>query len=261
MTFAPTVNAARPTATARPTAVDAAPRRVSVAMTVVLAAALLSFSHASHSGPREQARRIHDRLAGVPPSAAVHDAMTQQVASGDPLSAAFTAMENSSFYNATLKNLAAPWTNIERDVFVPLNDYTATVIGMVRDDVPFNTLFSADLIYIGDPALRLPNYSMTSNEHYEQMEAVGVDLRTGLMATRQSAVTDLPPEAIAGVFTTRAAGQAFFTLGTNRAMFRFAALNHLCNDMEQMHDVTRPPDRVRQDVSRSPGGDSRVFLN
>jgi hypothetical protein len=31
--------------------------------------------------------------------------------------------------------------------------------------------------------------------------------------------------------------------------------------MEQLHDVTRVPDRIRQDVSRSPGGDSRVFLN
>jgi len=26
-------------------------------------------------------------------------------------------------------------------------------------------------------------------------------------------------------------------------------------------DTTRPPDRIRQDVSRSPGGDSSVFLN
>jgi hypothetical protein len=26
-------------------------------------------------------------------------------------------------------------------------------------------------------------------------------------------------------------------------------------------DTTRPPDRIRQDVSRSPGGDARVFLN
>ena len=26
-------------------------------------------------------------------------------------------------------------------------------------------------------------------------------------------------------------------------------------------DTTRPPDRIRQDVARSPGGDSRLFLN
>ena len=32
-------------------------------------------------------------------------------------------------------------------------------------------------------------------------------------------------------------------------------------DMEQVHDTSIIPDRIRQDVSRSPGGDSRVFLN
>jgi hypothetical protein len=63
------------------------------------------------------------------------------------------------------------------------------------------------------------------------------------------------------VLTTRAAAQAFFIAGTNRAQFRFTMLNHMCKDMEQVHDVTRPPDRIRQDVSRSPGGDSRLFLN
>jgi hypothetical protein len=61
--------------------------------------------------------------------------------------------------------------------------------------------------------------------------------------------------------TTRAAAEAFFVAGTNRAMFRFTLLNHMCNDLEQVHDVTLPPDRIRQDVSRSPGGDSRLFLN
>ena len=61
--------------------------------------------------------------------------------------------------------------------------------------------------------------------------------------------------------TTRAASEAFFIAGTNRAMFRFTLMNHLCMDMEQVHDTTRPPDRIRQDVTRSPGGDSRVFLN
>jgi hypothetical protein len=32
-------------------------------------------------------------------------------------------------------------------------------------------------------------------------------------------------------------------------------------DMEQVQDTSIVPDRIRQDVSRSPGGDSRVFLN
>ena len=44
-------------------------------------------------------------------------------------------------------------------------------------------------------------------------------------------------------------------------MFRFTLMNHMCMDMEQVHDTSIAPDRIRQDVSRSPGGDSRVFLN
>ena len=70
-----------------------------------------------------------------------------------------------------------------------------------------------------------------------------------------------PPAATAGVMTTRAAAKAFFIDGTNRAMFRFTLLNHMCDDLEQVKDITRVPDRIRQDVSRSPGGDSRLFLN
>jgi hypothetical protein len=74
-------------------------------------------------------------------------------------------------------------------------------------------------------------------------------------------VSGLPEGATAGVMTTRAAAEAFFVAGTNRAMFRFTMLNHLCRDMEQVLDTSRAPDRIRQDVSRSPGGDSRIFLN
>jgi hypothetical protein len=189
------------------------------------------------AGPREQARRIHDRLAGVPPTETVLVGMEADVASGQAgaIAAAYTAMDNSNFYNVTLKNFAAPWTNRDENVFVPLNDYIATVIGMIRDDKPFNTLLSANIIYVGPGSL--PAYSNNNNDHYAAMENQG------------------------GVWTTRAAAEAFFVAGTNRAQFRFTMMNHLCNDMEQVHDVVLTPDRIRQDVSRSPGGDSRLFLN
>ena len=97
----------------------------------------LSLSLAAQAGSREQAKRLHDRLAGVPPTDAVLSTMQSSIDRGNSLDAAFTAMENSAFYNVTLKNFAAPWTNRDQTVFTPLNDYTATVIGMIRDDVPF----------------------------------------------------------------------------------------------------------------------------
>ncbi|HBE91211.1 MAG TPA: hypothetical protein DDW55_01305 [Gammaproteobacteria bacterium] len=210
---------------------------------------------------RRQAKRIHDRLAGVPPSATVLDDMEDELVAGNDFAAASIAMENNAFYNVTLKNFATPWTNREQTMFAPVNDYTATVIGMIRDDVPFNLLLSADLIYTGDPSLGLPGNLQTSNDHYIAMEAQGVDLKENLVPGLQSAIYDLPASATAGVMTSRAAAAAYFVAGTNRAMFRFTLLNHLCNDLEQVKDISRSPDRIRQDVSRSPGGDSRIFMN
>lgn len=223
-------------------------------------AAMLLTSIASIAGPREQARRIHDRLAGVPPSEAVLTQMQADIAGGNAIAAANRAMDNSAFYSVTLKNFAAPWTNRDQSVFVPLNDYTATVIGMVRDDVPFNTLLSANLVYVGTGG-GVPAYSPNNNSHYEALEDQNADLQARLVQTTQTAVSGLPDAATAGVMTTRAAAEAFFIAGTNRAMFRFTMLNHLCRDMEQVMDTSRSPDRIRQDVSRSPGGDSRIFLN
>jgi hypothetical protein len=223
--------------------------------------ALAAFAALASAGPREQAKRMHDRIAGVPPTDAVLGTMQTEIAEGRTDAAALIAMDNPSFYSVTLKNLATPWTNREQTVFAPLNDYTATVIGMVRDDVPFNELLSADILYVGNAGLGLPAVSATSNTHFEQMETTGVNLLTGLQRTTQSGVYGTPPAATAGVMTSRAAAQAFFIAGTNRAMFRFTLLNHMCRDLEEVQDTSRAPDRIRQDVSRSPGGDARLFLN
>ncbi len=214
-----------------------------------------------NAGERERAKRIHDRIAGVPPSETVLNDMEADIRDGKALDAAFTAMENTAFYDVTLKNLAAPWTNEAMSSFVPLNDYTATVIGLVRDDADFRTLLYDNILYVGDSSLGLSSYSLSNNNHYEELESGGYSLKDNLVASTQSSLNQLPVDATAGVMTSRAAAKAFFSAGTNRAMFRFTMLNHLCNDMEQVNDTTRAPDRIRQDVSRSPGGDSRIFLN
>jgi len=225
-------------------------------------AALLAMQAVSpaYAGPREQARRLHDRLAGVPPTDTVLTQMATDIAGGNATAAAQLAMTNKNFYNVTLKNFVAPWTNVERTVFVPLNDYTATVIGMVRDDVDFSTVLSADLLYVANGS-GAPAYSPANNDHYQYLDDNNVDLQASLQSTTQSSLLGIPSSATAGVMTTRASAAAFFVAGTNRRMFRFTLINHLCRDMEQMQDSSLPPDRIRQDVSRSPGGDSRVFLN
>lgn len=210
---------------------------------------------------RRQAKRLHDRLTGVPPSETVLNDMETALLGGNSVDAALIAMDNHAFYNVTLKNFATPWTNRDQTVFAPLNDYSATVIGMIRDGLPFNQVLSADLVYVGDSSLGLPAYSMSNNDHYAALENQNIDLADKLIAVPQSTVTDLQASATAGIMTSRAAAEAFFIDGTNRAMFRFTLMNHLCNDLEQVKDTSRSPDRIRQDISRSPGGDSRLFLN
>ncbi|MFK7885847.1 MAG: hypothetical protein AB8G16_03190 [Gammaproteobacteria bacterium] len=236
-------------------------RRARAHLPLILSATVLLSATVAHAGPREQAKTLFDRLTGTPPNAAQLDSMAQQITDGDPTAAALDATLNASFYDVTLKNFIAPATNRDQSVFVPLNDYTATFIGMVRDDVPMNTLLSADLVYVGNAAQNLPNYSAANNDHYVALEERGLSLRDVLESRTQSSLTNLPASATAGIMTTRGGAEAFFIDGTNRAMFRFTLLNHLCDDLEQVADTTKAPDRIRQDVSRSPGGDSRLFLN
>jgi len=244
----------------------AAPRLLAVAIRAAVcvgALALLGTNAQAQAPNATQATRMYNRIAGVPPSSAE---LTSMLAAGDPVTAALIATKDPSFYNNTVRNMATPWTNRDQTVFAPLNDYTATVVGMVRDDVPFNTLLSADLVYIAGSAATstysLPAYSPDNNNLYAAMDAANVDMSNtaNLVSSTQSAITGIPAAATAGVMTTRGGASAFFVNGTNRAMFRFTMMNHLCSDLQTVMDITRPPDRIRQDVTRSPGGVSTLFL-
>ncbi len=232
---------------------------------VALLVGLVLLAGAAQAGPREQAKRLHDRLVGVPPDAATLDAMASRIAAGDALGAARDALDHPAFYNTSLKNWATPWTNVERTPFAELNDYSATVIGMVRDGVPFDQVLSADLVYVGASGVVPTAYSHTGNDHYRELESQRIDLSDPslLVPRTQSGLpgSQLQSSETAGVITTRAAGEAFFSAGTNRRMWRFVSLNFLCRDLEDTKDITRPVDRIRQDVSRSPGGDSSIFHN
>lgn len=233
---------------------------------VALGIGLALTSMTVEAGAREQAKRMYDRIAGVPPTdgelaqmLAIMDANDDNVTDSDSSAAeaAAIALDSASFYNVTLKNLFTPWSNEEQTVFADLNDFTATLIGLVRDGDDFRKALYDDVLYTGN-VNGIPAYSTANNDHYAALEASGADLGAVLERTSQSY---LPAGASAGVMTTRQGAKAYFVAGTNRAMLRFTLINFLCNDLEQVKDTTRTPDRIRQDVTRSPGGDSRLFLN
>jgi hypothetical protein len=234
-------------------------------MTIAACAVSFAFGSAASAGDVERARRIHDRLVGVPPTPDRLAEMIRLMNEESVEAAALYALEHPAFYATTLKNMVTPWTNEDMTVFAPLNDFTALVIGLIRDDVPYNQVLTIDRMYHGVDGIVPNRYSPNNNLHYEQLEADRVDLSddTQFVWTEQSRLpgSQLSPADAAGVITSRAAGEAFFSGGTNRAMTRFIFMNFMCRDMEAMLDTSRPSDRIRQDVTRSPGGDSSIFLN
>lgn len=244
---------------------------IPVAMALCLA---MGVTTSASAGSRDQAKRIYDRLIGSPPSADCLDQLETEVAANNATGAALDAITDDrattnpgdkcigqDFYRVTLKNFITPWTNEEQTVYAPLNDYTATVIGIIRDEYDFRSILYDNVLYVGSGIS--PAYATDNNDHYQAMTDQHSDLQAILTRTTQSSPSTLglPPYATAGVITTRQGAKAYFVDGTNRAMFRFTFINHMCTDLQEIKDTTRSPDRIRRDVSRSPGGDSRIFMN
>lgn len=202
---------------------------------------------------------MHNRIASVPPEDTVLNEMSKRLKEGDTLGAALVAVKNPNFYNITIKNWATPWTNKQQTSRAPLNDFVATVIGMARDNVPFDQILYGDIIYTAGNAIG-QQYSPSSNQHYATLESQGSDLFAVLERNQQSSLNSSLTD-VAGALTTRAFGEAFFKAGTNRAAVRFSLLNFLCYDLEQLQDTTIADYRIRRDVERQPGGDSNLFKN
>jgi hypothetical protein len=208
-------------------------------------------------GPREEAWKLHNRLTGVPPKPAILTQMTSLIEQNRREEAAQIAMQNPLFINVVLKNWVKPWSNRDQTSRVDLNDYVATVLGVIRDDGPFDTVLFEDVLYTVNGVT--PAYAPDNNTHYRNAETSQVDLSANLVRTSQSALSGVA--ATAGVITTRAGAEAFFSAGTNRRVNRFTFMNYLCNDFEALHDTTVPDTWVRRDVERNPGGDSRTYKN
>ena len=257
-------------------------------MKTIILLILISLSSFANEA-RLKAWAIHNRIAGVPPSAAVLNQMETAInQSGGSVvgleNAANIAIQNKHFYNVKLKNWLKPLSNEERSKSVDLNDFVATVIGAIRDsdnpNKPFGRILYDDLIYVG-PSFgnENNNFSRSNNNHYREMESRNLDLRNVLVERMQSQNIDTENNiendnrrdqtnvvvnginGAAGVLTTRAYGEAFYQAGTNRSVTRHTFMNFMCKDFEDLHDTTIPDFRVRRDVERAPGGDSRTYKN
>jgi hypothetical protein len=238
----------------------------------ILTVSLALSAFQAHAGPkeREKAYILHNRLTGVPGTNAVLDLMEASIVQGNYEAAAEEAIKNKNFYNVTLKNWVKSWSNRDQNPRVEFNDFVATVVGMIRDSgtkdavtnlptMPFDQVLYGDILYkVNGQATA---YAANSNDHYRNAENAGANLMTDLVRGTQSGSNNLPADAIAGVMTTRTAGENYYQAGTNRRMNRYMFINFLCKDYEELHDISIPDNHVERDVERNPGGDSRTYLN
>ncbi len=241
---------------------------------------IIGLSLMASSGPgafaasTEDGIRLYQKIAGVPPVGAQLESVSALAAANKLWEIGELATEHRSFLTSTVKGFASPMTNVTQQSAVDLNDFSATVIGAIRDDLPMSRLLYDDILYEGDTAalsalgVSVAAYSRTTNNHYRDLDRRGVDLSSSALFKRvkQTDRTDALEDAqgnlqTMGVMTTRAAGEAFFNAGTNRRVIRFMLVNFMCLDMEQMHDTTQDEDRIRWDVPRNAGGDSSTFIN
>ena len=210
---------------------------------------------------QDMAVLLHNRIAGVPPDQVTLAKMVELLEAGKKTEAAALATESSAFYNVKLRNMFSGWSNTGSSIDVDLNDMVATMIGMVRDDVPFNEIMSGDYLYTGGDDVGA--YQADDNGLYFKLQSR--DLKSELVKKKQSEVfakiQHLPVKAQAGVISTRAFGEAYFSAGTNRRATAFTLKYFLCHDLDALHDPTISDEKVRRDVSRAPGGDANLFNN
>lgn len=227
--------------------------------------------NAGISENRNKAKELYQRLAGVKISidAPVLKQMEAQIASGNWMAAAELATEEPNFYNLVVRDFAVKMSNREETVKAPLNDMAASFIGVTRDDLDARTLLNGNFYYKAGAGYALipsdtKNDILSSNRHYEQLEAEGYDISKALvrvngqkLVSSSGAVVDNPDPA--GVLTSRAFMQAHADAGTNRRLVEFTFQQFLCSPIEQWADANVSDAFIGRDVDRYPGGSNEKY--
>lgn len=111
-------------------------------------------SEAQDKEPRQLARKLYISLTGVTPTAAELDKLETKVSQLNSEGAAYDIIDQKNgitnggaFYNVTVKDMVTPWSNKQKSTLAPLNDMSATIIGWIRDEKPFNQILYANSVY------------------------------------------------------------------------------------------------------------------
>lgn len=162
----------------------------------------------------------------------------------------------------------------EETIREPLNDFTATIMGVTRDGTDARQLLYGDFLYAADPAripagITIPSVLVTdrlrSNAHYAALERANLDVGATLLRVdgqqiANSDTTSIPNPDPAGILTSRAFIAAHAIAGTNRRLVEYTFREFMCLPIEGWADTLGSDFRIGRDVDRFPGGDNNKFL-
>jgi hypothetical protein len=173
-----------------------------------------------------------------------------------------TTYYNPSFYNITVRDFAAPMSTRDESVNTELNDFIATVIGTVRDNVSAKELVSGTDFYRADSVKAavpadLVRDILRSNLHYSSLAKGGFDLARVLVKSRQklfdgTLVVDNPDPA--GLITSRSFMESHAVAGTNRRMVEYSFREFMCIPIEKWAFAQSSDSWIGRDIDRAPGG-------
>lgn len=217
-----------------------------------------------------KASEIYNRLTGV--KTPIYNPVLQQMAAkldaNDPVGAASLITEHSLFYNLTVKNFASRMSNRDETINVPLNDFTATIIGATRDNLNAKTLLYDNFYYQGDASkAAVPSDDiddiLKSNNHYESLDRGDFDLKSVLIKKTPQILFDgtnvVTNPTPSGLLTTRQWAASHFIAGTNRRAVEFTLREFTCTGIENAADSSGPEDVIGRDIDRNPGGSMNKF--
>lgn len=199
----------------------------------------------------------------------IRDGATREIGLYD---AAGEATKDPRFLNTTVRDFAAKMSNRAETINIPLNDFTATVIGFVKDNLNAQGLLTTDQFYMATNPSEAPVGSsivediLRSNNHYAALDLGRYDLslvlhsaKQQVLDTRGGTIKAVDNPSPAGLLTTRQWMQEHAVAGTNRRMIEFAFREFLCSPIETVADNSGPDNVVGRDVDRFPGGSYTKF--
>lgn len=227
---------------------------------VIAACLCIAVSAEGFAAEKQDAFAIYQKLTGIPLQ--LGDSRLEKiqslVKSGKTFEAALFITEDPAFLQVTIRDFAAVMSNREGIAYGSMNDFTALVMGITRDDIDARDLLTANYRYEGKTDLNLPPVAVNNNLHFEAMDAKGYKYRDALVR-RVPQWDHIPAEQTAGLLTTRAWAEAHYKMGTNRRSLQFAMQELLCRPIVSWKDTSISDDRVRRDVPRAPSSDANEY--